>query len=74
MEQLREAVYLRSYSQKNPLVEYKIEGSNMFDALIDTISSRVINQIFRIKIETVVTKVIQPGTLKNMMEADNGNT
>ena len=25
----------------------------MFDALIDTISSRVINQIFRIKIETV---------------------
>lgn len=53
MEQLREAVYLRSYSQKNPLVEYKIEGSNMFDALIDTISSRVINQIFRIKIETV---------------------
>ena len=53
MEQLREAVYLRSYSQKNPLVEYKIEGSNMFDGLIDTISSRVINQIFRIKIETV---------------------
>ncbi|HBD93393.1 MAG TPA: preprotein translocase subunit SecA [Spirochaetia bacterium] len=53
MEQLREAVYLRAYSQKNPLVEYKIEGSNIFDLLIDNIRNKVVNQIFKIKIETV---------------------
>ncbi len=55
MEQLREAVYLRSYSQKNPLIEYKIEGSNMFDNFILKIKDHIINQIFRIKIESVST-------------------
>ncbi|HPO49268.1 MAG TPA: preprotein translocase subunit SecA, partial [Spirochaetota bacterium] len=53
MEQLREAVYLRSYSQKNPLIEYKIEGSTMFEELIQKIKDNVVNQIYRIKIETV---------------------
>ncbi len=53
MEQLRDSVYLRTYSQKNPLVEYKIEGANMFENLIDKIRSDVINQIFKIKIETI---------------------
>ena len=52
MEQLREAVYLRSYSQKI-LYEYKIEGSNMFEELIQKIKDSVVNQIYRIKIETV---------------------
>ena len=53
MEQLREAVYLRAYSQKNPLIEYKIEGSNMFEDLIGKIKENVVFQIFKIKIETV---------------------
>ncbi len=53
MEQLREAVYLRAYSQKNPLIEYKIEGSNMFEDLIAKIKENVVHQIFKIKIETV---------------------
>ena len=53
MEQLREAVYLRAYSQKNPLIEYKIEGSTMFETVIQKIRDSVVNQIFKIKIETV---------------------
>jgi len=53
MEQLRESVSLRAYSQKNPLTEYKIEGSNMFENLINKIRENVVNQIFKIKIETV---------------------
>jgi preprotein translocase subunit SecA len=53
MEQLRESVALRAYSQKNPLIEYKIEGSNMFEFLIQKIRENVVNQIFKIKIETV---------------------
>ncbi|MFW6313931.1 MAG: preprotein translocase subunit SecA, partial [Spirochaetota bacterium] len=31
LESLREAVYLRSYAQKNPLLEYKLEGFEIFD-------------------------------------------
>ena len=53
MDQLRESVSLRAYSQKNPLIEYKIEGSNMFEDLIDKIRQNVVNQIFKIKIESV---------------------
>ncbi|MFW6338874.1 MAG: preprotein translocase subunit SecA, partial [Alkalispirochaetaceae bacterium] len=33
LEALREAVYLRSYAQKNPLLEYKLEGFQIFDQL-----------------------------------------
>ncbi|MCK5201600.1 MAG: preprotein translocase subunit SecA, partial [Spirochaetales bacterium] len=33
LEELREAVYLRTYAQKNPLLEYKLEGFDIFDKL-----------------------------------------
>ena len=41
MEALREAVYLRSYAQKNPLLEYKIEGSDIFESLIFSIRHNI---------------------------------
>lgn len=53
MDQLRESVSLRAFSQKNPLIEYKIEGSNMFEDLIQNIRINVVKQIFKVKIETV---------------------
>ena len=37
LEALREAVYLRSYGQKNPLTEYKLEGFDIFYAMLDEI-------------------------------------
>ncbi len=53
MDQLRESVSLRAFSQKNPLIEYKIEGSSMFEDLIQNIRINVVKQIFKVKIETV---------------------
>ncbi len=53
MDQLRESVSLRAFSQKNPLIEYKIEGSSMFENLIQNIRINVVKQIFKVKIETV---------------------
>ncbi len=37
MEALREAVYLRSYAQKNPLLEYKLEGFDIFETMLGDI-------------------------------------
>ena len=37
MDELRKTIHLRSYAQKNPVVEYRIEGYNMFDEMIDAI-------------------------------------
>jgi len=50
MEGLREAVYLRSYAQKNPLLEYKIEGSDIFEHLIDDIRRNIASRILRVQI------------------------
>ncbi|MCE1195398.1 preprotein translocase subunit SecA [bacterium] len=51
MEGLREAVYLRSYAQKNPLLEYKIEGSDYFDQLIDAIRRDIATRVLRVRIK-----------------------
>ncbi|MDC7231723.1 MAG: preprotein translocase subunit SecA [Spirochaetales bacterium] len=48
LEALREAVYLRSYAQKNPLVEYKNEGFEMFDSLMDDMHIALARKIFRV--------------------------
>ena len=51
MEGLREAVYLRSYAQKNPLLEYKIEGSDMFEQLVDSIRMTIASRLFLVRIQ-----------------------
>ncbi|NNM54756.1 MAG: preprotein translocase subunit SecA [Spirochaetales bacterium] len=51
MEALRDAVYLRTYAQKNPLLEYKVEGFQMFDVLIDEIKSSIAKKLFKIRIQ-----------------------
>jgi len=50
LDSLREAVYLRSYAQKNPLVEYKLEGFKMFDQMINTIQTTIIRRLMNLKI------------------------
>jgi preprotein translocase subunit SecA len=47
MDGLREAVYLRAFGQKDPLVEYKNDAYAMFVDLMDTIKAEVLNNLFR---------------------------
>ncbi|MDR0786150.1 MAG: preprotein translocase subunit SecA [Treponema sp.] len=51
MEALREAVYLRSYAQKNPLTEYKIEGFQIFDTMIDQIREEIASRAHFVRIQ-----------------------
>jgi preprotein translocase subunit SecA len=48
LEALREAVYLRSYAQKNPLLEYKLEGFQIFDELIYKIRTAIARKLFAV--------------------------
>ena len=57
MEALREAVYLRSYAQKNPLLEYKIEGSDIFESLIFSIRHNIASKVFRVRIKESTSTV-----------------
>jgi preprotein translocase subunit SecA len=50
MEHLRESVRLRAYGQRDPLVEYKIESQRMYTTLVDTVSARVADVIFKVSI------------------------
>ncbi len=50
MEGLREAVYLRHYAQKNPLTEYKIEGFQMFDRMIDDIRFEIASRVYLVRV------------------------
>ncbi len=47
MDSLREAVYLRAYGQKDPLVEYKTEAYEMFTELMGNIKNEILHNLFR---------------------------
>jgi len=69
MEGLREAVYLRHYAQKNPLLEYKLEGFDIFDAMLEEIRRSVAKALFLVRIqrqeERSVKAVVAGGTAKH---------
>jgi len=48
MEHLRDSVRLRAYGQRDPLVEYKNEGSRLFRELQTAIRANVVNTIFKV--------------------------
>ncbi len=48
MEYLRDSVRLRAYGQRDPLVEYKIEGQKMFAQLEATVRSQVVNLVYKV--------------------------
>src|SRR5208337_2351531 len=62
MEALREAVYLRSYAQKNPLVEYKLEGFDIFERMIEDIRRMIATRLFLVRIQTPEERQARPQT------------
>ena len=48
MEDLKQGIYLRSYSQKDPVMEYRTEGSDMFDEMIGLIRERTAKDIMTV--------------------------
>ena len=50
MDHLRDSVRLRAYGQKDPLVEYKNEGIRLFQRLLSSIKSTVVNTIYKISL------------------------
>lgn len=52
MDMLREGVGLRAYGQKDPLVEYKFEAYDMFEAMMEAIKEDVVRYIYRVNVIT----------------------
>ena len=51
LESLREAVSLRSYGSKNPLTEYKNDGFDTFDEMLDSIRTQVMSRVFKVRVQ-----------------------
>jgi preprotein translocase subunit SecA len=49
MDHLRDGIGLRGYGQKDPLIEYKREGFDMFSSMMDRIKSDVLERLFRVQ-------------------------
>ena len=50
MDQLRQGIALRGYGQKDPVVEYRIEGFDMFDQMVDSIREASIKMLLTIEV------------------------
>jgi len=51
MEELKKGIGLRSYGQKNPVVEYRYEGFEMFDAMVDSIKEDTVRMLLTVKLQ-----------------------
>lgn len=48
---LGESVRLRTYAQKNPLIEYKNEGFELFDAMLEDLRIDIARRVFRVHLQ-----------------------
>lgn len=56
MEILREGIGLQAYGQRDPLVEYRAEGFDMFDNMINNISEDTVRLLFHVHVEQKVER------------------
>ncbi len=52
MDELRRGIYLRAYGQRDPVIEYRIEGFDMFDAMVASIKEDTVRMILTVRIRT----------------------
>lgn len=50
MDELKKGIGLRAYGQKNPVVEYRIEGFDMFDAMIESIREDTVRLLLTVRV------------------------
>ena len=56
MDQLRQGIGLQAYGQRDPVVEYKFAGFDMFDAMIDAITEETVKALTHIQVEQKVER------------------
>ncbi len=68
MEQMRQGIGLQAYGQKDPLMEYKVNGFDMFEEMTQNIREETVRLLFHVKIEQKVEREQQAkitGTTKD---------
>jgi len=52
MDHLKSSIWMRSWAEKDPKIEFKREGSRMFEDMLETIEDRVTDIIFKVHLES----------------------
>ena len=52
MQELRQGIGLRAYGQANPVDEYKREGSDMFDDMVNAIKEETVRRLFTLRLKS----------------------
>ena len=52
MDDLRQGIRLRAYAQTDPVIEYKREGFDMFEAMNDAIKEEIVRRVFLVRLRT----------------------
>ena len=68
MEELKRGIYLRSYGQKDPVVEYRFEGFAMFDEMVAAIREETVRMVL-----TVPVRIQRPPQREQVMKPDAPN-
>ena len=61
MDFLRDGIGLRGYGQRDPKLEYKREGFNMFQELLVHIREGAFRALTRVRVEQRPTEIAKPG-------------
>lgn len=69
MEELKKGIGLRAYGQKNPVVEYRYEGFDMFDAMVEAIREDTVRMMFTVQ----VTSDKEPPKREQVAKPDEPN-
>ena len=56
MDQLRQGIGLQAYGQRDPLVEYKMNGYEMFDSMTGSICEETVKLLFHVRVEQKVER------------------
>ena len=52
MDDLRQGIRLRAYAQTDPVIEYKREGFEMFEAMTNAIKEEIVRRVFLVRLRT----------------------
>ncbi|MEI7794423.1 MAG: preprotein translocase subunit SecA [Thermoleophilia bacterium] len=60
MDYLREGIHLRALGQKDPLSEYRLEGHQMFDEMMDNVTREFVRYMYHVEMEAPPEPVEAP--------------
>ena len=66
MDYLREGIHLRALGQKDPLSEYRLEGHDMFEEMMDSVKSEFVRYMFHLEVERAPRDRVPPAGARQL--------